>query len=52
VDDEQRTLPPELEMRIRVLECSEVGGDFDTASWIWMILFGILLPTTLILLGW
>ena len=52
VDDERRTLPPELEARIRALECSEARQDFDAASWIWMILFGIVLPTMLILLGW
>jgi hypothetical protein len=51
VNDAERALPPELERRIALLEQGESGADFDAASWAWMILFGIVLPTILILIG-
>ena len=46
-------LPAELERRIATLESgAETGGDFDVASWCWMILLGIFLPICLLLWGW
>ena len=45
-------LPPELERRIEVLEQEPVGPDFDLASWMWLALFGLLLPIGLLVLGW
>lgn len=44
-------LPPELEARISALERNASGADFDAASWFWMILFGVLVPALLLLLG-
>jgi hypothetical protein len=46
-------LAPELERRIAALESGEeTGADFDFASWVWMILLGIVLPVGLLLWGW
>ncbi len=46
-------LPVELERRIAALESgAETGADFDTASWFWLILLGVLLPTGLLIWGW
>ncbi len=46
-------LPAELERRIAALESgAETGADFDVASWVWMILLGVLLPALLLLWGW
>ncbi|HMK85209.1 MAG TPA: hypothetical protein VK437_04540 [Steroidobacteraceae bacterium] len=45
-------LPPELEARIAALETMAVPADFDSLSRIWIILFGILLPVLLIIVGW
>ncbi len=45
-------MPAELEARIAELEKGETGADFDALSWLWMVLFGIMLPAALILLGW
>jgi hypothetical protein len=39
-------LPPELEARLAALEAGASGTDFDAVSWVWMVLFGM------ILLGW
>ena len=44
--------PPELAARIAALESTEARTDFDALSWFWMILFGILLPLGLLILGW
>lgn len=44
--------PPELAARIAALESSGARMDFDSLSWVWMILFGILLPLGLLILGW
>jgi hypothetical protein len=52
VNNGQHDLPPGLEARIRVLESAASDTDFDAPSWIWMALFGILLPVVLIVLGW
>jgi hypothetical protein len=51
VIDARQTLPPELEARIAVLEADRGGEDFDRRSWIWMILFGIVLPLLLVVIG-
>jgi hypothetical protein len=46
-------LDPELERRIAALELGEeTGADFDAASWVWMILLGVVLPVALLLWGW
>jgi hypothetical protein len=46
------TLPAELEARIAAFEDAAPAPDFDTASWAWMILLGVVLPIALMLLGW
>jgi hypothetical protein len=44
---------PELERRIAAIETGGEGGDdFDTTSWFWMILLGVVLPIALIVSGW
>ena len=45
-------LPPELERRIEVLEQEPLGPDFDPASWMWLALFGLVLPIGVLVLGW
>jgi hypothetical protein len=45
-------MPPELEARIATLEQTDRGEDFDALSWFWMALFGIVLPITLLCIGW
>jgi hypothetical protein len=45
-------MPPELEARIAVLENADRGEDFDAVSWVWMALFGIVLPLALVCVGW
>jgi hypothetical protein len=46
-------LDPALERRIAALESgAETGADFDAASWVWMILLGVVLPVGLLLWGW
>ena len=45
-------LPAELEARIALLECAADDEDFDTASWFWMLLLGLVLPAAVIALGW
>jgi hypothetical protein len=52
VNDGRAALPPELEARISALESAASDRDFDALSWFWMILFGIMLPAALIVLGW
>lgn len=48
-----QSLPPELERRLAAIESgAEAGSDFDAASWIWMILFGVVLPVALLIWGW
>jgi hypothetical protein len=51
VNDEHAALPPELEARIATLESSPSNQDFDALGWFWMVLFGIVLPAALIVLG-
>ena len=46
-------LPPGLEERVAALEDpAQQGSDFDTASWVWLILLGVALPLALLLWGW
>jgi hypothetical protein len=46
-------LPPDLERRIEALEAdSGDSGDFNRASWFWLLLFGVALPAALLLWGW
>ncbi len=52
MNDGRAALPPELEARISALESAASDRDFDALSWFWMILFGIMLPAALIVLGW
>jgi hypothetical protein len=45
-------LPAELEARISAFERAESPGDFDFASWFWMILLGVAIPLGLLAVGW
>jgi hypothetical protein len=45
-------LQPELEARIAAFERAAPRPDFDAASWIWMILLGVVLPLLLLAIGW
>jgi hypothetical protein len=45
------SLPPELEARIAALESAASSTDFDAWGWLWIVLFGIVLPAALIALG-
>jgi hypothetical protein len=45
-------LPPELEARLAALESAAPRGDFDRASWFWMILLGVAIPLVLLVVGW
>jgi hypothetical protein len=44
-------MPPELEARIAALENADRCEDFDALSWVWMVLFGIVLPLALMCIG-
>ena len=46
------SLPPELARRIEALEHEPVGPDFDPASWMWLALLGLVLPVSLLIIGW
>ena len=52
VNDLRELLPPELEARVAELEAGASDTDFDAVSWVWMMLFGIALPVSLIFLDW
>lgn len=52
VNDARDGLPPALEARIAALETAAPDTDFDSASWIWMVSLGVVLPAALIVLGW
>jgi hypothetical protein len=52
VSDTRELLTPELEARVAALEAGASDADFDAMSWVWMMLFGIALPVSLIVLGW
>jgi hypothetical protein len=43
---------PELARRIQALEQEPIGPDFDPVSWMWLALFGLVLPIGLLVLGW
>jgi len=45
-------LPPELETRISILERTAPREDFDSRSWIWIILLGLIVPVLLLVIGW
>jgi hypothetical protein len=46
-------LPAELEHRIALLEAhADDSHDFDAASWVWLVLLGIVLPVVLLCIGW
>lgn len=45
--------PATLEERLAALESGrETGEDFDSRSWFWMILLGIVIPALLLVVGW
>lgn len=46
-------LNPELERRLKALENpAEQGEDYDAASWLWLLLFGVILPIIALAWGW
>jgi hypothetical protein len=46
-------LDPELERRVAALESgTDAGSDFDTASWFWLVLLGVVGPVALLVWGW
>ena len=45
-------MPPDLEARIAAFERAAPPGDFDSASWFWIILLGVALPLVLLAAGW
>jgi hypothetical protein len=46
-------LQPELARRIEILEREvDSSGDFNRASWFWLLLFGVVIPVALLLWGW
>ncbi len=51
-DPARQELLPELEARIAAFESTTTAADFDSASWVWMILLGIVLPFVLLAAGW
>jgi hypothetical protein len=51
VIEEKGRLSPELEARIVALEGDHEPSDFDARSWILMILFGVILPLVLLVIG-
>jgi hypothetical protein len=47
-----QALPPELEARIAAFENAAPAREFDAASWVWMVVLGVLLPLALLIAGW
>ena len=45
-------LPPQLEERIAAIEIAGRTSDFDTSSWLWMILLGVVTPLIMLVIGW
>ena len=45
-------LPPQLEERIAAIEIAGRTSDFDTSSWLWMILLGVVIPLIMLVIGW
>jgi hypothetical protein len=49
----QNALPAELERRIAILEDpANQGAEFDTSSWMWLLVLGLLLPIVVLVWGW
>jgi len=47
------SLPADLEHRISRLESGEeCGDDFDSSSFCWLVVLGIVIPVGLLWLGW
>ncbi len=47
-----RALPLELEQRIALLEEEQnQGADFDTATWFWLIILGVIIPVAVAVWG-
>jgi hypothetical protein len=44
--------PADLEARLAAFESAAPSGDFDRASWLWMILLGVAIPLVLLVVGW
>jgi hypothetical protein len=50
---DKEELDPELEQRVAALEAGpDAGSDFDGRSWFWLVLFGVILPVTLLAWAW
>ena len=45
-------LPPQLEARIAAIEIAGRTSDFDTSSWFWMIVLGVVIPLMMLAVGW
>jgi hypothetical protein len=45
-------LAPDFEARLAAVEAHGAGADFDRASWVWMLLLGVVLPAVLLVVGW
>jgi hypothetical protein len=48
----RHTLPRELDARLAEVESAARHNDFDSSSWFWMILLGVVVPAGLIVAGW
>jgi hypothetical protein len=51
VIEEEGRLSPELEARIAALEADNEPSDFDARGWILLLLFGVVLPLALLVIG-
>jgi hypothetical protein len=46
-------IPAELERRIALLENPKnQGEDFDSSSWFWLLVLGLVLPVVILIVGW
>lgn len=45
-------LPPPLELRVAAIERDDRAGELTGRSWMWLLLFGVLIPAALLLWGW
>jgi hypothetical protein len=50
--DADAPLSPELEARLAAVEATAVDRDFDSVSWLWMLVLGLVVPLALIVGGW
>jgi hypothetical protein len=50
--DPHGELPAELERRVAAIEHDDHAGELNARSWFWLLLFGVLTPAVLLLLGW